>query len=97
MEIQKVVYGLPQAVKIPNNKLKLHLYKFCYEPASITSVFWWHQTHPQQFPIVVDDSGVKYERQADITNILNSLKNICKISEDWGGKLCCELSLEWDY
>ena len=28
MEIKKVMYGLPQAGKIANDKLKLHLFKF---------------------------------------------------------------------
>ena len=44
MEIQKGVNGLPQAVKIVNVKLKLHLYKFGYETAPITPGLWQHQT-----------------------------------------------------
>ena len=43
MEIQKGMYGLPQAGKIENDKLKLHLAKFGYEPAPITPGIW----HPQ--------------------------------------------------
>ena len=35
-EIQKGMYGLPQAEKIANDKLKLHLAKFGYKPAPIS-------------------------------------------------------------
>ena len=42
MEIQKGMYGLPQAAKIANDKLKLHLAKFGYEPAPITPGLWRH-------------------------------------------------------
>ena len=36
MEIQKGTYGIPQAGKIANDKLKLHLAKFVYDPAPIS-------------------------------------------------------------
>ena len=87
MEIQKGMYGLPQAWKIINDKLKLYLAKFGYEPAPITPGLWRHQTRPLQFSIVVDDFEIKYERQEDITHLLDALKTIYKISEDRGGKL----------
>ena len=40
MVIQKGMYGLLQALKIANDKLKLHLAKFVYEPAPITPGLW---------------------------------------------------------
>ena len=36
METQKGMYGIPQAGNIANDKLKLHMDKFGYEPALIT-------------------------------------------------------------
>ena len=45
----------------------------------------------------MDNFRVKYESQEDITSILDTLKTIHNISEDWGGKLYCGLNLEWDY
>ena len=53
MEIQKGMYGLPQASKIANDKLKLHLTNFGYEPARITIGLWRHQNRPLQFSLVV--------------------------------------------
>ena len=93
MEIQKVMYGLPQSGKIANDKLRLNMAKFGYEPSTITLGLWRHQTRPLQFSLVVDYFGIKYELQDDITHILNALKTIYKISEDWYGKLYCGLNL----
>ena len=95
MEIQKGMYGIPQAGKIANDKFKLHLDKFGYEPAPITPGLWRHQTSPLQFSLVVDDFWIKYERQEHTTHILDALKKNYKIYEDWDGKLYCGLNLEW--
>ena len=97
MDIQKGMYGLPQAGKIANDKLKLHLAKFGYKPEPITQGLWQHQTRPLWFSLVVDDFGIKYELQEDITNLLDSLKTIYKISEEWDAKLYYGLNLEWYY
>ena len=87
MEIQKVMYALPQAGKIANDKLKLHLVRFGYETAPITPGLWRHQTCPLQFSLVVYDFGIKCERQEDITHLLDALNIIYNISEEWDGKL----------
>ena len=87
MEIQKGKYGITQAGKIANYKLKLHMAKFGYEPASVTPGLWRHQTRPLQFSLVVDDFGIKCERQEEITHLLDALKMIHKISEDCDRKL----------
>ena len=78
MEIQKEVYGLPQSGKIANDKLKLHLVKFGYEPSLINPGLWQHQTRPFQFSLVVDNFGVKYEHQEDINHLLNALKKFTR-------------------
>ena len=91
------MYGIPQEGKITNDKLKLHLSKFGNEPVSITPDLWRHQTRPVQFLLVVDDFGIKYERQEDIKHLFDALKTIYKISEDWDGKLYLGLNLECGY
>ena len=85
------MYGLPQADNIANDKLKVHLSKFGYEPAPITPGLLWHQTCPLQFSLVVDDFGVKYEIQEDITHLLDAFKKIYNISEDWDGNFTVAL------
>ena len=52
---------------------------------------------PPSISLVVDDFGIKYERQEDITHLLDALKTIYKISENWDGKLYCGLKLELYY
>ena len=93
MHIPKGVYWLTKVGKIANNKLKLQLAKLGHEPAPIMPGLWRHQARLLQFSLVVDDFGVKYERQADITHILDALKTIYNISEDWGGKIYRGLNL----
>ena len=97
MEIQKGMYGITQAGEIANDKIKLHLSKFGYEPVPITSYLWRHQTCPLQFSLVVDDFGIKYELQEDITHLLDALKTIFEISENWYGDLYCGIYLECYY
>ena len=97
MDIQKGMYGLPQEGKIANDKLKLHLAKFVYKPSPINPGLWRQKTCPLQFSLVVHDFEIKYERQKDMTHLLNALKTIYKISEDCDGKLYCGFNLEWDY
>ena len=89
--------GYPMQEKFENDKLKLHLAKFGYEPAPITPGLWRQQNFPLHFSLVVDDFRIKYERPEDITHPLDALKTIYKISEDWDGTLYCGLNLGWDY
>ena len=89
------MYGLPKAGKNESGKLKLNLDKFGYDLEPINPGLWRHKTFPLQFSLVVDDFGIKYESQEDITYLLNALKTIYKISEDLDGKLYCGLNLVW--
>ena len=87
------MYVIPQGGKISNGKLNLNLSKFGYEPAPITPGFCRHQTYPLQLSLLLDEFGVKYERQAGIIHILDTLKTIYKISDDWDGKLYYGINL----
>ena len=92
MEIQKELYWLPQAGTFLNDKIKLYLAKFGYNPAPIPPGLWRHQTFPLQLSLVADDFGIKYERQEEITHLLCSLKTIYKIYEYWYVKLYCGIN-----
>ena len=78
METQRCMYWLPKAGKIVNDKLKLHLEKFGYDPSLIAPGLWWHQTCPFQFSLVVDDFGIKYELQEDIRHLLMHLRQFIR-------------------
>ena len=60
MEIRTGVQGLKQSVRIANDRLKIHLAQFGYEPVPRTPALWKHATRDITFYLVVDDFGVKY-------------------------------------
>jgi hypothetical protein len=60
IEIQKGMYGLPQAGILANELLQRNLAKDGYRPTTHTHGLWTHDTHPISFLLVVDDLGVTY-------------------------------------
>jgi hypothetical protein len=60
IEIQKGMYGLPQAGILANQLLQHKLAKDGYRPTPHTHGLWKHDTRPILFSLVVDDLGVKY-------------------------------------
>ena len=59
IEIQKGMYGLPQAGILANNLLIERLDAFGYYPVEFTPGLWRHKWRPIVFSLVVDDFGVK--------------------------------------
>jgi hypothetical protein len=60
IEIQKGMYGLPQAGILANELLQHNLAKDGYRPTPHTHGLWKHDTHPMSFSLLVDEFGVKY-------------------------------------
>ena len=58
MEIQKVIYGLPQAGLLANQRLTTHLAKYDYSPTRHTPGLWRHKHRPVTFSLVVDNFRV---------------------------------------
>jgi hypothetical protein len=59
IEIQKGVYGLPQAGILTNELLHRNLAEDGYRPTTHTHGLWTHDTGPISFSLVVDDLRVK--------------------------------------
>jgi len=59
-EIQKGMYGLPQAGIIAQQLLEERLQKDGCHQSKTTPGLWTHETRPISFSLVVDDFGVKY-------------------------------------
>jgi hypothetical protein len=55
IEIQKGMYGLPQAGILTNELLQRNLAKDGYRPTTHTHGLWTHDTLPMSFSLVVDD------------------------------------------
>jgi hypothetical protein len=97
IEIQKGMYGLPQAGILANELLQRNLAKDSYRPTQYTHGLWTHDTCPISFSLVVDDFGVKYVGREHAEHLMTCIKKNCNISSDWNGDAYCGLTLDWDY
>jgi hypothetical protein len=83
VEIQKGMYGLPQAGILANELLQCNLAKDGYRPTQHTHGLWKHHTHPISFSLVVDDFGVKYVGRDHAEHFMECIKKNYNISSDW--------------
>ena len=96
-EIQKGMYGLPQAGIIAQELLADRLQNHGYTQSETTPGLWSHKSRPIQFSLVVDDFGVKYVGKENAEHLLNTIRKYYKCSCDWDGKRYCGLTIKWDY
>ncbi len=73
-EIQKGMYGIPQAGIIAQELLKEQLAKYGYHQSKIIAGIWSHKTRSICFTLVVDDFAVKYINEMDTTRLIDALK-----------------------
>jgi hypothetical protein len=85
IEIQKGMYGLPQADILTNELLQRNLAKDGYRPTPHTHGIWRHDTRPISFSLVVDDFGVKYVGREHAEHLMECIKKNYNISSDWNG------------
>jgi hypothetical protein len=95
IEIQKGMYGLPQAGILANELLQRNLAKDGYRPTQHTHGLWTHDTRPISFLLVVDDFGVKYVGREHAEHLMACIKKNYNISSDWNGRAYCGLTLDW--
>ena len=96
-EIQKGMYGLPQAGIITQQLLEERLKKHGYRQSQTTPGLCKHDTRPISFSLVVDDFGVKYVGKEDAQHLLDTVQQYYKCSCDWEGERYCGLTIKWDY
>jgi hypothetical protein len=98
LEIQRAVWGLPQAGILANKVLRKRLKPHGYYECVNTPGLWRHATRQITFSLVVDDFGVKYVGKVHADHSISCLKQeTYKLTEDWAGDLFCGISLRWDY
>jgi hypothetical protein len=98
MEIQKGMYGLPQAGILANKLLKKQLARHGYFEQPHTPGLWKHVGRPVWFNLCVNDFGTKYIGIKNLQHLYDALrKETYKIVEDYEGKLYCGISLKWNY
>ena len=97
LEIQKGMYGLPQAGILAQELLEKRLNKHGYFQSKLIPGLWTHETRPICFSLVVDDFGVKYVGEEHAKHLATVLKEHYEIEEDWSGSKYIGLTLDWDY
>ena len=95
IEIQKGMYGLPQAGILANKLLKQRLAKHGYNEMKHTPGIFKHETRPISFTLFVDDFGIKYEGSEHLKQLLNILKSFYDVEVDMSGGLYCCITLDW--
>ena len=96
-EIQKSMYGLPQAGRVSYDALLPHLEAGGYYATQFTPGLFRHKTKPITFCLVVDDFGVKYTNKQDVDDLIQHLARKYTVTTDWEGRTYCGVNLEWDY
>jgi hypothetical protein len=97
VEIRKGMYGLPQAGRIANDRLTNFLEPHGYAPVPLTPGLWKHNASDLVFSLVVDDFGIMFTNKADANHLINVLKELYIVSEDWTGNRYGGLTIDWDY
>jgi len=96
-EIQKGMYGLPQAGIIAQQLLEERLKKHGYRQSQTTPGPWKHDTRPISFSLVINDFGVKYVGEENAQHLLDMVRQYYKCSCNWKGERYCGITIQWDY
>jgi hypothetical protein len=97
VEINKGMYGLPQAGILANKRLVKHLATHGYVKAPRTPGLFRHITRPVTFCLVVDDFAIKYVGKEHADHLLACLREQYTMTTDWDCTNYCGLTLKWDY
>ena len=92
-KIKKEKYGLNQANRLTNDKLRDHLAPFIYFTDPLAPNIWKHITHVTGFCFCLDSFGLKYVNQNDINYLTNALRTELKVYINYEGTDYCGLKL----
>jgi hypothetical protein len=86
-EVNKGMYGLPQAGLLAQKRLIAHLASAGYHQCKHVPCLFEHESSGTQFTLVVDDFGIKYCTEEGARHLLDTLAALYPITTDWtGGK-----------
>jgi hypothetical protein len=95
-EISKGIYGLPEAGKLAQDQLYVHLATYGYRLIPESTGLFVHDTRPTKFTLVVDDFGVQYSSIEDLNHLSEALKRKYTITIDMAGSKYLGLTIEHD-
>ena len=76
------MHGLPQAVRLANDRLQKHLKKHGYTQNLLVSGIFTHETNKVAFVLWVEDFLVKYTTDKEVNQFLTALRELYTISVD---------------
>jgi hypothetical protein len=91
------MYGLPQAGKLANDRLRHFLAPYGYVPCPVTPGLWKHLHSDLMFTLVVDNFGIRYTNKQDVKDLIAIINMEYKCSTDWSGNRYIGLTLKWNY
>jgi hypothetical protein len=94
-EVNKGMYGLPQAGLLAQDRLVEHLANYGYNQTQ-TPCFFRHATNGTDFSLVVDDFGVKYTTRAGALHLIDALEKLYVLKIDWTGAKYLGFTIEFD-
>ena len=97
IEINKGLYGLPQAGKIAQDNLVKLLRLHGYTQCEHTPCTFRHATRNITFALVVDDFGVKYSSKDDAEHLIAALQTQYVLKTNWTGDKFLGLKLDWNH
>ena len=86
VELNKGMYGLPQAGLLARELLIECLAKHGYSQCKIVPGLWRYKTRPIVFTLVVDNFGVKYVNKQDADRLMSVLKEHSSVTEHCKGE-----------
>jgi hypothetical protein len=97
LEMQRPVWGLPQAGILADKLLRKQLMSHSNYECNNTPGLWKHKTRRILFTLVVDDFGVKYVGKEHVAHLIWCIKQKYELTKNWTGDLYCGIKLSWDY
>ena len=94
-EVNKGMYGLPQAGLLAQQRLLQHLSLHGYHQTD-TSCLFRHESNGTVFSLVVDDFGVKYTDKKGADHLIHTLQMLYPITVDWSGAKYLGFSIAFD-
>ncbi len=95
-EIQKGMYGLPQAAIIAQQLLEKWLQQHGYLQRVMTPHLWKHDTQPISFTLIVNNFGVKYMGKENTQHLIDTVRQFYKCLCNLDSKQYCRLTIKWD-
>ena len=97
IKIKRGMYGLKQAALLAYHHLLTFLKPAGYIPIANSIGMWKHRTRKTIFCLCIDDFGIKYMNDEDLTHLLTILRANYGVTVDKEGRNFCGLNLDWNY